>query len=121
MDYIRINGKVIPYPNDFTMKKVPNVVAQLRTLSGKDVADINGWKYEPTTLQWDTLLDQDLRNLLDAISDNVFEIQFSDIDGEHTVEAILESRVSTKTPMKENGAIVWKEVNVELSFPDCYH
>lgn len=120
MDYITINGKSVPYPNDFTPKKVPNKVAQMQTLSGKDIADVNGWKYEPMTLQWDTLLDQDLRDLLDAISEDTFMMTFSDIDGVHTVEVALESRFNTKTPIKKDGVIVWKNVTVDVSFPDCY-
>lgn len=120
MDYITINNKQIPYPNGFQMKMVPNKVASITTMSGKTLSDINGWKYDNTTLQWDTLLETDLTNLLDAISDNEFSITFIDIDGSHTVNAVLESRVNTKTRFKENGNVVWKDIRVEISFPDCY-
>lgn len=120
MDYITINNKQVPYPNDFQMKKVPNKVASITTMSGKTISDINGWKYDDTTLQWGTLLETDLTNLLDAISDNEFNITFVDIDGDHTVNAVLESRVNTKTRFKENGNVVWKDIQVVISFPDCY-
>lgn len=120
MDYITINNKSIPYPNDFQMKKVPNKVATLTTMSGRTIADVNGWKYEATTLQWDTLLEGDLQNLLTAIADNEFVITFNDIDGAHTVSAVLESRVNTKTRFKHNGNIIWKDISVAISFPDCY-
>lgn len=122
MDYININGYTIPYPNDFQMRKVPNKVASITTMSGKTLNDINGWKYDNTTLQWDTLLDSDLSNMLAAISNSQFELTFTNIDGEtETVNAVLESRVSTKTRRKHNGKILWKDINVEISFPDCYH
>lgn len=120
MDYITINGKSIPYPNDFQMKKVPNKVATLTTMSGRTISDINGWKYDDTTLSWDTLIEGDLNNLLSAISDNEFQMTFADIDGNHTVTAVLESRVNTKTRFKQNGQIVWKDISVVISFPDCY-
>lgn len=122
MDYIQMAGLPIPYPNDFTMEKVPNRVAEIKTLSGRTIADINGWKYANTTLKWDTLLDSDLQNLLTAISDDTFTFTFKDIDNQtYTIEAELESRVNTKTRYKRNGDIVWKDVNVTISFPDCYH
>ena len=118
---ITINGEDLPYPNDFQMKKVPNIVNEMVTLSGKTVADVNGWKYDDTTLKWDTLLDQDLQRLLSAISVFQFDVTFSDISGTKTVEAILKGRANIKTPMFHNGATVWKDVEVTLSFPDCYH
>lgn len=118
---ITINDEVLPYPNDFQMKKVPNIVNEMVTLSGKTIADVNGWKYDDTTLKWDTLLDQDLQRLLSAISVFQFEVTFSDISGTKTVEAILKNRTNVKTPMFHNGTTVWKDVAVTLSFPDCYH
>lgn len=121
MDYIELDGLRVPYPNSFKMERVPNKVAELTTMSGRNIADINGWKYSDTTLQWDTLLDQDLQNLLDAISSFSFTLKFNDIDGEHIVNAILTSRVNTKSRYKRGGEIVWRDVNITLSFPDCYH
>lgn len=122
MDYININGYSVPYPNDFQMKKTPNKVASLTTMSGKTLSDINGWKYDNTTLQWGTLLDSDLNNMLTAINNNEFTLTFTNLSGElETVNAVLESSVSTKTRRKHNGNIVWKDIQVEISFPDCYH
>lgn len=121
MQYITINGQSIPYPNDFTLQKVPNVVNEMQTLTGKTVADINGWKYADTTLSWDTLLDQDLQNLLAAIEDNEFTMTFIDLDGAtHTVNAIFRGRANVKTPIFQNSTTVWKDISVDISFPDCY-
>ena len=121
LQYITIDGKDIPYPNNFTLQKVPNIVNEMTTLTGKVVADVNGWRYADTDLEWDTLLDEDLQNLLAAIAYNTFPITFYDIDGmEHTVTAVLKGRANVKTPMFYKGATVWKDVSVSLSFPDCY-
>lgn len=121
LDYMNINGFDIPYPNDFAPAKVPNIVNEMVTLTGKVVADVNGWRYGDVTLSWDTLLDADLQNLLAAIGDSTFPITFVDIDGaEHTVNAVLRGRANIKTPIFYNGATVWKDVSVPLSFPDCY-
>ena len=121
LHYITINGYDIHYGNNFTLQKVPNIVNEMVTLTGKTVADINGWKYDDVELRWDTLLDEDLQNLLAAISDSQFEVTFKDIDGlVHTVNAVFKGRANVKTPMFHNGATVWRDVSVKLSFPDCY-
>lgn len=121
LQYITINGYDIPYGNSFTPRKIPNIVNEMVTLTGKTVADINGWKYDDVELRWDTLLDEDLQNLLAAISDSQFEVTFKDIDGlDHTVNAVFKGRANVKTPMFHNGVTVWRDVSVQLSFPDCY-
>ena len=120
MDYININGYTVPYPNDFTMTKAPRIVSEIETMDGTTIADISGWKYEETTLQWDTLLDGDLQNLLAAISADVFPLTFEDIDGQHTVQAILTGRQNVKTPLFKNGNLIWSDIQVSLSFPECY-
>ena len=121
LQYITINGYDIPYPNDFELQKVPNIVNEMVTLTGRTVADINGWKYADVELRWDTLLDADLQNLLAAIADNEFQVTFKDIDGSyHTVNAVFRGRANVKTPMFHRGVTVWKNVTVQLSFPDCY-
>ena len=118
---ININGYEIPYPNNFSPSKVPNVVNEMTTLTGKVVADVNGWRYGDTDLTWDTLLDSDLQNLLSAISESSFPITFLDIDGvQHTVTAVLKGRSNVKTPIFNNGVTVWKDITVPLSFPECY-
>lgn len=120
MDYITINGYSIPYPNDFTMTKVPRIVSEIETLNGTIIADIDGWKYEETTLQWDTLLDNDLQNLLSAISSNIFSITFEDIDGQHTVQAILTERTNVKTPLFKDGNLIWSDIKIGLAFPERF-
>lgn len=121
MMYIMINGHSIPYPNGFEMQKVPNIVCEITTMSGKTIADINGWKYADTTLEWDTLIDEDLQNLLAAVAIPSFNISFTDIDGTtNTVEAVFRGITHTKTPLFHNGKTIWQKINVALSFPNCY-
>lgn len=120
MRYITINGKFIPYPNDFTMKKVPRIVSEIETMNGTIIGDVAGWRYDETTLQWDTLLDSDLQNLLEAVADPSFPITFEDIDGDRTVNAVLRGRVNTKTPLFYNGDTIWRDIQVTLSFPEVY-
>ena len=67
MDYITINGQNLPYPKQFTMKRAPNIVCQFRTMTGKDYADVNGWKWADTTITWDALYPEDLNRLINAV------------------------------------------------------
>ena len=121
LQYIEIDGTKIPYPNNFTLQKIPHIVNEMTTLTGKTVADINGWKYADTELSWDTLLDEDLQNLLTVLQFDTFQISFYDLDGtQQTINAVLKGRANVKTPMFYKGATVWKDVSVSLSFPDCY-
>ena len=117
---IVINGYSIPYPNDFQMSKVPNIVAEINTLNGTTIADVNGWKYDDATLKWDTLVDADLVNLINAIAGYTFPVVFEDLDGTHTETAVLRSRLNTKTPLMHNGVILWKDIEVTLGFPTCH-
>lgn len=119
MDYITINGKSIPYPNGFSPKKTAKKANAVTTLSGKDIADIIGHKYETTTMKWDTLVDQDLSNLIQALSADTFSVTFADMEGTHTVNAVLESSLTVKSQFRNNGNIVWRDISVEISFPDC--
>lgn len=121
MQYFDINGYTIPYPNDFTMRKVPNIVNELTTLTGKVVADVNGWRYDDTTLSWDTLIDDDLQNLLDAVSTGEFTITYTDVIGSTvSVNAVLRSRAEVKTPIITSNGTLWKEIEISVMFPDCY-
>ena len=121
LQYITINGQDIPYPNDFELQKIPNIVNEMTTLTGRVVADVNGWRYADAELTWGTLLGEDLQNLLAAIAKTEFEVSFLDIDGNiRTVSAVLRGRANVKTPMFHNGVTVWKDVKITLSFPDCY-
>lgn len=124
MDYIKINNKPIPYPNDFQMTKEANVVSELTTMSGKVLADVNGWRYSDTTFQWDTLRETELNLLLSETMavNGAFDLTFDDVtDGVKTVTAYCKSSITTKTRFRDdNGHIVWSDVQLSVSFPECY-
>lgn len=138
MDYVSFNGaaNAVPYPNDFQMMKEPNIVAEITTMSGQTIADVNGWKFADTTLQWDYLPDEYLKIILeetDPITKGVFKFGFYEM--QHSVtramngqrpsrvarNALRKSAVSTKTCFHtKEGYLVWKDVEMTLSFPDVY-
>ena len=123
MDYITINSQNLPYPKDFQMKRTPNIVCQLRTMTGKDIADVNGWKWADTTLTWSSLYPEDLNRLISAVQGNSsFSITFMDAGGtSRTVNAILKGFGHSKSLVKTHGGnYVWQNVSIDLMFPDCY-
>ena len=123
MDYIKVNGHQVPYPNGFKMTRVPNIVAEITTLTGQKIADYNGWKYDQATLSWDYLKEEELQTLLsqtDAANGSFLLTFFDTEDGEKTINAWRISRVTTKTRFKEKGHIVWTGIELTLDFPDCY-
>lgn len=124
MDYLKINGKEFPYGNDFTMTKVPNIVNEIVTLSGETIADINGWKFADTELNWDYLKHEELIDVLDETNPTkgTFDLTFIDSDQEEvTVKALRKGNSVTKTQFKENGTqIVWTGIKMSISFPGCY-
>ncbi|MBQ6501189.1 MAG: hypothetical protein IJI87_07445 [Mogibacterium sp.] len=124
MDFLKVNGKSIPYSNSFELTQAPNIVNEVVTMNGNTQADINGWKYENTTLRWDYLRENDLNTLL-AETDPIngpFELSFYEpgSNAYKTVKAIRVGRVIVKTRFKRNGSIVWTGINLELTFPEAY-
>lgn len=121
MDYLQINNQNLPYPKSFTMQKVPNVVAEITTMTGQTYADINGWKYADTTIEWGSLYPEDLQRLVSAVSSPSFNIQFINENGQTTtVRAILRGFNKSKTLARYGNKYVWEGVGITLSFPDCY-
>lgn len=124
MDYLKINGKSLPFCNGFTMNQVPNLVNEVTLMNGNTQADIVGWRYDDTTLKWDYLKENDLNTLLSETDPirGTFEFSFYEpgSNGYKTVNALRKGRVIVKTRYKEAGEIVWTGIEIDLSFPDAY-
>lgn len=124
MDYLKVNGIRVPYSNDFTMSKVPNVTNETVTLSGKTIWDYSGWKYENVDLSWDYLKHEEYLQLLEATNpmNGTFNLTFiNENEQEETVTAYRLKAGRTKTQLKgTNGEIIWTGITLTLAFPDCY-
>ena len=124
MDYLKINGNRIPFCNGFTMTQVPNIVNEVTLMNGNVQADINGWKYADTTLKWEMLHEDDLTTLLSGTDPirGTFELSFYEpgSNAYKTVKALRKGRVVVKTRYKEAGKILWKGIEIELTFPESY-
>lgn len=120
MDYVtiaRTNGTslVLPYPNDFIIKKEKILAGEYQTLTGQIIGDVVGWRYADFTLQWDTLTEAMLQYLLAACDDDTFNFTFTDpAAGEETISLTALSRATVKTRYKENGVIKWRDIKVPV-------
>ena len=118
---IIINGQRLPYPKSFKMEKTPNIACELETMSGKRIADVNGWRYADTSIEWGALYPEDLKRLVAATADPSFKITFHTDDGEAmAVNAILRSFTRSRTLVQYGDDFVWEGVGINVSFPDCY-
>ena len=124
MDFIKVNGNKIPYSNSMEMNQVPNIVNEVMTMNGNMQADINGWKYEDTSLDWDYLEERYLNTLLTETDplNGPFELSFYGPGSNtyKTVKAIRIGRVVVKTRFKRNGVIVRTGIRLDLRFPEAY-
>lgn len=124
MRYIQINGKDFPHPKDFEMSVEPNLTARLKTMSGKNIADINGWKYSDMKLSWEWLESTQLVDLMRETDpmQGAFTFTFDDlISGQPvTVNAIRTDVGGRRLAAVDNGKTVWVDIEMSVSFPDCY-
>lgn len=121
MEYLSINEQNLPYPSLFTLTKIPNTVCELTTMAGQKIADVNGWKYADTTIEWGTLYQEDLEKLLDATADPTFVVGFHDANGIYQeLDAILVNFNKARSRVTSQGDIVWRNVSITVSFPDSY-
>lgn len=124
MKYIKINNKEFPYSLDFQMTTQPNLTSQLTTMAGKNIADVNGWTYADITLSWEWLDSSTLQELIRETDpmQGAFQFTFDDITTGNpvTVDAIRTSFGGKRLPVVENGKTVWVDIQMTVSFPDCY-
>lgn len=118
-DTVTINGQVLPAPSKVPFSKVPNIVAELQTMSGKVVADVNGWRYADVQLTWPAMTQDDLAKLITATNAPSFVVKLPSTNGLVTLNAILKGFSRAKVRYKNDGSYVWEDVSIDLSFPDA--
>lgn len=124
MNRILIDGVEFPCPLSLNMSKSANIVSEITTLSGSTIADVNGWRYDDITLKWDWIKNSKLQELLEATSTDTFNFTFKDVDTgtEKTIKAYRTNVSCIETAnVDESGEIVWRGIEIQLAFPDCYH
>lgn len=125
MDFVTITTEnsttfSLPYPNDFTMKKEKILAGEYTTLTGQVLGDVVGWRYADFTLEWDTLIENDLQKLLSACDDASFSLTFVDPQGTKTISLTALSRATVKTRFIEYGVPKWKNIKIPVRCNDVF-
>ena len=112
---ITIDGTNIYRPNDMVLSREDVYAAEYTTCTGKTIADVIGWKYADTSLEWDILPDEMMTVLLRMSGES--EIVFTDADGTHTESVIRTGFSDAPTRFtRDDGSIIWKDVRLNISF-----
>ena len=118
---ITIDSKTYYRPNGFTPAREYVYAGEITTCTGKTVADLVGWKYSDITLEWDSLPQSQLENLL-AMNGTEVTLTFTDVDGTTASESVIPLTHSmTATRSYNNGNPVWKEVETSLRFINVHN
>lgn len=115
---ISLGGHDVLAPNNFTPERQDIYAAEYTTMSGKQIADLVGWRYADLTLEWDTLPQSQLEILL-GLSGS-FDIVFDDIHGSVTERVYPLGTVAVGTRLTRNGDTVWKDVRFSLRFVNAH-
>jgi len=118
---IMINGEDIIRPNGFSPKREDLYAGEITTCNGSITADLVGWKYADTTMQWDALPEDQLQTLLAMKGEAT--LTFDDADGNTRSEKIIRtSAVTTATRhIGPEGTPLWIDVNVEVRFINAHN
>lgn len=117
---IQINGAEILRPSDFKLSREDVFAGEYMSCTGRIFADRIGWRYEDTTLSWDTLPDHMLA-VVAGVS-GVGTITFTDSDGSHTEQFIRDGFTNTPTRATwSDGTTIWKNVQVKVRFINVHN
>lgn len=121
MKIFKIDGEQIYPPNDFKMVVVKNLIESVTLYNGSKQYDYSGYRYGDSTWQWGGLPEGHLNILLRAAQNSEFILTFEDaLEGVREIKCCCISRVAAKHRITKNGKPFWKNIEVEVTFPDAY-
>lgn len=119
---ITIDNNEIYRGNDFTLSREYLYAGAIETCTGKRCADLIGWRYGDLTIQWDTLPDAQLQDVLSLSGDQV-DMTFADESGTTVTEVVIPTVItSTVTRLTDpQGNIMWKGIGLQLQFIEAHN
>jgi len=115
----KINSTVLPDPKEWRPVREYIYAGEYTSQTGKQFADIVGWRYAPATLAWEVLQQSEMDAILAAGSQ--FTITFTDPkDGEVTTQARLVRFGTTHRRNYWGDRAIWTDFSVEVIFTDAY-
>lgn len=120
---IRIDGTEIYRGNDFTLQREYIYAGEYETCTGKRIADVVGWRYADTTIEWDTL-PQDMLTFLVNLTGTSVAITFRNEKGltgyENVIPQVISSQATRYTD-PTTGKQVWKNIQLQLRFVSVHN
>lgn len=119
---ISIDGNTIYRGNDFTLSREYLYAGAIETCTGKRCADLVGWRYGDLTIQWDTLPDAQLQDVL-SLSGEQVNFTFTDESGVSVTEPVIPQVISSTVTRftDDQGNTVWKGIGLQLQFTEAHN
>ena len=119
---ITIDNHEIYRGNDFTLSREYIYAGEVETCTGKRCADLVGWRYADLTIQWDTLPDAQLQNVL-ALSGEQVNMTFVNEAGATVTETVIPTVISATVTRFTNdqGVVIWKGIGLQLQFVNAHN
>lgn len=115
LDYIIIDGTIIPRPPEFSPQREDIYKGDYVTCTGRTIADRVGWKYSDMTLSWDALPQPAVDVLVGMTGVSTLEFDDSD-DNIHTESIVRTSVVAMRHKHMQGGVTIWRKVSVNIKF-----
>lgn len=113
---ITIDGHTFYRPNGFTPAREYVYAGKITTCTGKTIADVIGWKYADISLEWDSLPQEQVDNLLGLNGTEVI-MTWTDADGSTASESVIPLTHSlTATRYMRGSTPVWSDITTSLEF-----
>ena len=118
---ITLGGTTMLRPNDMQPDREYVFAGEIVTCTGKTIADLIGWKYSDITLEWDTLPQAQLNDLL-ALNGTQTTLTFEDADGTTASEQVIPLTHSLKAKRRvSNGVPEWDDIKTTLRFLNVHN
>lgn len=115
----KINTTELPDPAGFRVEREDIYAGEYVSQTGKQFADVVGWRYAPITLTWEVLQDAELQAILSA--GNAFNVTFIDPEKGEVTTAAKRTRIgATHKRRYWKEQVAWLDFSMEVIFIDAY-
>lgn len=119
---ITVNNKVLYRGNDMSLEREWIYAGEYETCNGAIRGDVVGWRFKDMAIEWDTLPQKMLGQII-ALSGQAVNMTFvSETEEEITERVIPKASAAEATRFTgPDGFAIWKGVKLELQFVDAHN
>lgn len=119
---ITVNGKTLYRGNDMSLQREWIYAGEYETCNGGIRGDVVGWRFKDISLEWDTLPQSMLGQII-ALSGQAVNMTFVSESGEEMTERVIPKASAAEATRftGPDGFAVWKDVKMELQFVDAHN